>query len=143
MDHTHTSAAAPAPTAPAASPVPAQPGQRMSVITTALLSTVFTLVALAPVAYAIYRHTPPQVATVDLQKLVEEDQQRLLTLIGATGTSDRQALAEKMSADFAKRLSGVVDELGQECHCVLVNKAALLAGTATDYTNLVRERMKK
>lgn len=135
---------------PAAAPVnaplpsPSQPPSYfMSVLTTALVSTVFTLVALAPVAYSIYKHTPPQVATVDLQKLVEEDQKRLLDLIGVGGSSDKQALADKMTADFAKKLSVVVDELGKECHCVVINKAALLAGTATDYTDIVRERIKK
>lgn len=59
--------------APADAPQPA-PSYFMTVLTTALVSTVFTLLALAPVAYSIYKHTPPQVATVDLQKLVEEDQ---------------------------------------------------------------------
>lgn len=115
----------------------------MTVLTTALVSTVFTLLALIPVAYLIYKQTPPQVATVDLQKLVEEDQKRLLDLIGAGGSSDKSGFSEKLTAEFASKLSVVVDELGKECHCVLVNKAALLAGTATDYTEVVRERIKK
>ncbi|MBX3756421.1 MULTISPECIES: TrbI F-type domain-containing protein [Burkholderiaceae] len=128
--------------APADAPQPA-PSYFMTVLTTALVSTVFTLLALAPVAYSIYKHTPPQVATVDLQKLVEEDQKRLLDLIGVGSSPDKGALADKMTAEFAKKLSVVVDEVGKECHCVLVNKAALLAGTATDYTDIVRERIKK
>jgi hypothetical protein len=128
--------------APADAPQPA-PSYFLTVLTTALVSTVFTLLALAPVAYSIYKHTPPQVATVDLQKLVEEDQKRLLDLIGVGSSPDKGALADKMTAEFAKKLSVVVDEVGKECHCVLVNKAALLAGTATDYTDIVRERIKK
>ena len=128
--------------APADAPQPA-PSYFMTVLTTALVSTVFTLLALAPVAYSIYKHTPPQVATVDLQKLVEEDQKRLLDLIGVGSSPDKGALADKMTAEFAKKLSVVVDEVGKECHCVLVNKAALLAGTGTDYTDIVRERIKK
>lgn len=128
--------------APADAPQPA-PSYFMTVLTTALVSTVFTLLALAPVEYSIYKHTPPQVDTVDLQKLVEEDQKRLLDLIGVGSSPDKGALADKMTAEFAKKLSVVVDEVGKECHCVLVNKAALLAGTATDYTDIVRERIKK
>ena len=128
--------------APADAPQPA-PSYFMTVLTTALVSTIFTLLALAPVAYSIFKHTPPQVATVDLQKLVEEDQKRLLDLIGVGSSPDKGALADKMTAEFAKKLSVVVDEVGKECHCVLVNKAALLAGTATDYTDIVRERIKK
>jgi hypothetical protein len=83
---------------------------------------------------------------VDLQKIVEEDQKRLLDLIGESGGNlgdDRRAASEKMTADFARRLSVTVEQLGEECHCVLINKAALLAGTATDYTDLVRERIKR
>lgn len=117
-----------------------------NLLTTALLSTCFTLLALSPVAYMAYKHTPPQVATVDLQKIVEEDQKRLVDLLGAKSgnvSEDQRGLAEKMTVDFAKRLSATVDQLGVECHCVLINKAALLAGTATDYTDIVRERIKK
>lgn len=141
---TATPVTAPAATPTAPQPAPSQPPSYfMTVLTTALVSTVFTLVALSPVAYSIYKHTPPQVATVDLQKLVEEDQKHLLDLIGVGGSTDKQALTEKMTADFAKKLSVVVDELGKECHCVVINKAALLSGTAADYTDIVRERIKK
>ncbi len=118
----------------------------IGLLSNALVATCFTLIALTPIAYIIYKHMPPQVATVDLQKIVEEDQKRLLDLIGATGgnVSDaKRAIGERMTAEFAKRLSKAVEQLGQECHCVIVNKAALLAGTATDYTDLVRERIKK
>lgn len=125
-------------------PKPVREG--MGLLSTALVSTCFTLIALTPIGYMIYKHTPPQVATVDLQKIVEEDQKRLLDLIGATGgnvSDDKRAVGEKMTAEFAKKLSMTVEQLGQECHCVVINKAALLAGTATDYTDLVRERIKK
>lgn len=118
----------------------------LGLVTTALVSTCFTLLALAPIGYVIYKRTPPEVATVDLQKIVEEDQKRLLEVIGATGgavSEDKRAVGDKMTAEFARRLSTTVEQLGQECHCVIVNKAALLAGKATDYTELVRERIKK
>ena len=118
----------------------------LALVTTALVSTCFTLLALTPIGYVIYKRTPPEVATVDLQKIVEEDQKRLLEVIGATGAAvseDKRAVGDKMTAEFARRLSMTVEQLGQECHCVIVNKAALLAGTATDYTELVRERIKK
>jgi hypothetical protein len=116
------------------------------ILTTALVSTCITLIALFPIGYTAYKHSPAPLATVDLQKIVEEDQKRLLDLIGASGgnvSDDKRAVGEKMTAEFAKRLSTAVEQLGLECHCVIINKAALLAGTATDYTDLLRERIKK
>ena len=81
---------------------------------------------------------------LDLQRLVEEDQQRQLAVLAAgpeAGPEQRRARAEQMSADFARRLSAGVEQLGQECGCVLVNKAALLAGRTRDYTALLRQRL--
>lgn len=110
-----------------------------------LLSAFITLLALAPVAYMRHRNMPPRVATVDLQRLVEEDQKRMLDLLGKSGemTEDQRATAEKLTADFARTLSVTVDELGRECQCVIVNKAALLGGTVTDYTDHVRARIQR
>ena len=53
-----------------------------------------------------------------------------------------RAVAQKLTIDFAKKLSATVDALGQECNCVIVNKAALLGGVTIDYTDQVRARMK-
>ncbi|CAJ0902992.1 hypothetical protein R20233_04868 [Ralstonia sp. LMG 32965] len=130
------------PDAPA-QPVAAAP-DRMRYVIPAVLSTLLTLVALAPVAYVINRNMPPRVATVDLQALVEEDQKRTLEVIGKGGevTDEQRAVAQKLTIDFAKKLSSTVDALGQECQCVIVNKAALLGGVTIDYTDHVRARMK-
>lgn len=114
----------------------------MDTLTTVLLTAALVLVAMSPVAYAIYKRTPPEVAVVDLQKLVEEDQTRLLEVLGSSNLDQKRDIAERMTADFAKKLSATVETLGNECHCVLVNKAALLGGTAIDYTNEVRRRLK-
>lgn len=117
---------------------------RMRFIVPAVMSTFLTLVALAPVGYVLYRNMPPRVATVDLQALVEEDQKRMLDVIGKGGeiTAEQRAVAEKLTIDFAKKLSATVDALGQDCRCVIVNKAALLGGLTIDYTEQVRTRMK-
>ena len=111
---------------------------------TAVLAAFITLLALSPVAYVAYRNLPPSIATVDLQQLVEEAQQRNLSLLTkeGSGSEEQRAQAARISVDFAKKLSGVVEALGQECQCVIVNKAALLAGVSADYTARVRERMK-
>lgn len=130
---------------PEQQPVAAAPAaDRLRYVIPAVLSTLLTLVALAPVAYSINRNMPPRVATVDLQALVEEDQKRTLEVIGKGGdvTDEQRAVAQKLTIDFAKKLSNTVDALGQECHCVIVNKAALLGGVTIDYTDQVRARMK-
>lgn len=124
----------------AAAPTP----DRMRYVIPAVLSTLLTLVALAPVGYVINRNMPPRVATVDLQVLVDEDQKRTLDVIGKGGdvTDEQRAVAQRLTIDFAKKLSATVDTLGQECNCVIVNKAALLGGITIDYTDQVRARMK-
>lgn len=113
--------------------------------TTALVAVFLTLLALAPVGYAAYRALPPRVATVDLQKLVEEEQKRTVDLITSKGTvsDDQRAAVERLTVDFAKKLSANVDALGTECKCVIVNKAALLGGVTVDYTDVIRERLKR
>lgn len=120
--------------------------ERMRVFVMVLLSTCFTLLVLAPVFYVAYKNMPPAIASIDLQKIVEEDQTKLMSAIGTTtGSSaeDRRASGERLSADFAQRLSKNVEQLSAECGCVMINKAALLSGNTIDYTDLLRERMSK
>jgi len=119
---------------------------RKDQVVTVLLAVFVTLLALAPVGYTAYRSLPPRIATVDLQKLVEEESKRTYEIVIAKGgnvTDEQRAMVEKLTVEFAKRLSSVVDGLGLECRCVIVNKAALLAGVTVDYTDAVRERMKR
>ena len=134
----------PTPETPAPTEAAAAAADRMRYVIPAVLSTLLTLVVLAPVAYVINRNMPARVATVDLQVLVEEDQKRTLDVIGKGGdvTDEQRAVAQKLTIDFAKKLSATVDALGQECNCVIVNKAALLGGVTIDYTDQVRARMK-
>lgn len=111
----------------------------------ALLGALFALLALSPLGYGLYRHIPPRVVTVDLQAIVEEQQKSLFDSLSKGGelSADQRATVEKSTVDFAKKLSAAVDTLGEECHCVIINKAALLGGETVDYTDYVRERLKK
>ena len=108
-----------------------------------LTSVLVTLLALAPIGFMAYRSRPPSIATVDLQKLVEEEEKRTIAALGSGQniSAEQRATLEKLTIDFAKRLSSSIDALGAECKCVIVNKAALLGGVTIDYTDLVRERM--
>jgi hypothetical protein len=110
-----------------------------------LAASVFlTLLALAPVGYIAYRNAPPRIATVDLQKLVEEEQKRTMDVLakgGGSVTDEQRSAVEKLTVDFARKLSLSIDQVGIECGCVIVNKAALLGGTTLDYTQIVRDRI--
>jgi len=110
-------------------------------------AVLLTLIVLSPVAYMAYSSMPPQVAQVDLQKLVEEEQQRTIDVLsksgGAAVTDEQRAAIEKLTIAFAKQLWANVDTLGSECKCVIVNKAAVLGGSVIDYTDTIRQRMKR
>jgi type IV pilus biogenesis protein CpaD/CtpE len=114
-------------------------------INTVLVSVFVTLLALAPVSYMAYKNMPARVATVDLQKLVEEEQKRTMHVLskGSSVSEEQRAAVEKLTIEFAKTLSSNIDALGAECRCVIVNKAALLGGITIDYTDFVRERIKR
>lgn len=117
---------------------------RREQLLTVVLSVLATLIVLAPVAYVAYAALPPRVATVDLQKLIEEEQQRTLGIVAKSGslTEEQRATVEQLTIEFAKKLSAAVEQLGASCRCVIVNKAALLGGRADDYTDQVRESLK-
>ena len=117
---------------------------RLRQVVPVLLSTLLTLLVLAPVAYVVNRKLPPRLATVDLQALVDEEQKRTLDMIGQGGelSDEQRAVAQQLTVDFARKLSSTVDALGQECGCVIINKAALLGGVAIDYTDQVRARIR-
>jgi len=113
---------------------------------TVMVSICLTMLVMLPVFVMVYRQLPPQLATVDLQKIIEEDQSRIVNLLGSSAgnLSEQGRLQnEQMATDFARRLTSNIEQIGAECHCILINKAALLSGNAVDYTDLLMERMKK
>ncbi|MFA8362876.1 hypothetical protein ACEPT7_33980 [Burkholderia ubonensis] len=110
-----------------------------------LISSIVTLLALAPVLYVRLAHLPKAVATVDLQQLVVLGQQRYLdrrSVQSAASAAD-VSTATAASAEFARDLSAAVVELGTTCKCVLVNKAAVLnSDVIADYTDQLRDKLK-
>ena len=116
-----------------------------SLALTVMLTTLFTLVCLAPLAYTAYRHRPAAVAVVDLQKLVEEDRQRTFAALGKTAngvaSEEQRSAYLKSTTDFAHKLEVAIDVVAKQCRCVLVNKAAVLGGESLDYTDGVRSQL--
>lgn len=111
-----------------------------------LASVLATMVALSPVAYMAYKAMPPKVVSVDLQRLVEDEQKKTIDLLsssnGVINDEQREKIA-RQSTEFAKKLSEGIEQIGAECKCVIVNKAALLGGEAPDYTDIVRDLVKR
>lgn len=110
------------------------------------VAVLLALLLMTPVVYMAYHNLPPHIAQVDLQKLVEEEQQHTIDVLQKTTgtvTVEQRAVLEKRSVAFAKQLSESIDALGEQCKCVIVNKAAVLGGSVSDYTDAIRQRMKK
>lgn len=143
---------------PLAAPVPIAPTEHLTVPVKTLLTHPALLIGGAVVAlcligitfsmaYAAYRHRAPMVATVDLQKLVEEDQQRTIAALGKTpngvASDEQRSTYLKNTTDFAQKLEASIERVAQQCRCVLVNKAAVLGGETPDYTDGVRMQLGK
>lgn len=125
----------------------ARPSPLHTLVVTALVSALCTLLVLSPVAYTAFRHLPERLVTVDLQKLIEDDQQKSIATLaeapnGVANESQRAAYLKNTSV-FASRLGAALDLLGQECRCVVVNKAAVLSGAAPDYTAVIGQQLAK
>jgi len=126
--------------------LPAMGGDTLKMWAIALASSCLSITVVLGIGYGAEKRLPPPIATVDIQKLVLEDQQHTLDAIGKTGdglTDAGRERALKMTSEFAKRLSSAIDQLGGECKCVLVNKAALLTNGTADYTDLVRNKIQR
>lgn len=132
-------------TTPTESAVPARAptSARLQFIAQVLVAALLAVFALAPLGYAMWSRMPPRVATVDLQRIVEDDQARVVQSLGDNNalTPEARAALHQQTVDFARKLSLAIDHIGHECQCVLVNKAALLGGQSIDYTEQVRARM--
>ncbi len=121
---------------------------RHDLVLTSLVSVGASLVLGAPLVYfwTLRNHTAP-VVVVDVQKLISDEQQALLKTFNNGDpvhmTDDAKSKATQHAGDYAKRLSDALDQLGAECGCVVVNKAAVLAGAAPDLTDVISRRIAK
>ena len=92
-----------------------------------LISLVVCVLVVGGTAVWFSRRLPPKILTVDIQALVQEQQAK--------------STHETNVATFAKRLSEAVNALQEDCGCVVLNKAALLAGPDEEHTEWIRERV--
>lgn len=115
-------------------------------------SALIALIVTAPLIFYIdYRKV--KVGTINVQSLVVEHERNLTNLLyqGVKNTESDQVdltqqtkIAEVENQRFAKKLDIAVKKVSEECNCILINKAALLADTtrATDYTQQVKSALK-
>lgn len=121
----------------------------LNILTNAIVTAIILLLVVSPVAYSIYKRLPKPIAVVDVQKLMQEHESSMLVQLQANNgsvTDQQRQLYNQSSLMFAQKLSFAVEQLGKDCQCILVNKAALLTSTESgiiDYTATLRESIKK
>lgn len=118
------------------------------VIATALISLLVTF----PGLYLV-KKSQVKVGVVDVQALLVEHEkkvtQQLYANQGLYQNSDAASLnsgaVEEQTKQFLLKLEGSIDDINNNCGCVLINKAALLtqSGSVVDYTQKVREALEK
>lgn len=113
-------------------------------VKTAALSTLMTIAVASPIAYKFYVNQPPRLAVVDLQGLLREQEAAFSKSLTANmSDSERRKLADSVEG-YGKQLSDSVVRLGQQCSCVLLNKAAVLGNeNLDDLTPQLREMSRK
>lgn len=111
-------------------------------------STLLTLLCLIPIGYLLTKKIPKPVGVIDLQLLVNENQNAILTSFSNSAeiSEEQRAAAINRTQIFTARLNKAVAEKAIQCQCVLINKAAVLAdkpNTAlVDYTEEIRKAVK-
>ncbi|WP_175914494.1 TrbI F-type domain-containing protein [Burkholderia metallica] len=121
---------------------------RHDLVLTSIVSVAASLLLGAPLVYCwTQRDRVAPVVVVDVQKLISDEQETLLKTFNNGDpvhmTDDAKNKATQHAGDYAKRLSAALDQLGTQCGCVVVNKAAVLAGDAPDVTDLIARRIAK
>ncbi|ALV61618.1 hypothetical protein A8F72_24990 [Burkholderia cenocepacia] len=121
---------------------------RHDLVLTGLISIGASLLLGSPLVYFwTQREKVAPVVVVDVQKLISDEQEALLKTFNNGDpvhmTDDAKNKATQHAGDYAKRLSAALDQLGAQCGCVVINKAAVLAGDAPDLTDLIAKRIAK
>lgn len=112
------------------------------------MSALLTLICLAPVGYLMYKKVPKPIGIIDVQEIVNENQRDIISAF-----SNSEYISEQQKVDslnkaqmFTAKLNKAVEEVSEECGCVLINKAAVLteakSNVMVDYTDTVRNKVK-
>lgn len=121
----------------------------LDMVTIAIISSLISVLVISPFLYKGYKLIPKKIGVVDVQKLVEENQSVIISRMqqnnGMVNDDERNDYLQS-TANFAKSLSITLEDLEKSCHCILLNKAALLTTSTSgvvDYTNEARASLQK
>jgi hypothetical protein len=112
----------------------------MNAIRNAVVIAIAVLISAAFATWLALRargNMPAPLAVVDVMDLTIEYNKKI-----QDSNKDNDAKSRAV-VEFAVNLSKEVDALASECHCVLVNKAAVLSRDVPDLTKTLRDRLPK
>ncbi|MHB8697652.1 MAG: hypothetical protein ACYC9J_06365 [Sulfuricaulis sp.] len=110
-----------------------------------LLNTAITIliVVVAIVVYNIRAsHGNQRIGIMDVAEIYQSAQAKLGTEYLSNEATDQQR--EKIKQEyqsFGKKLETTIDQIMNECNCVLVVRDAVLTTNATDYTATAKQRL--
>lgn len=108
-----------------------------------LAACLFTAVATVSAYHLLQRRsaTPP-LATVDLQGVIEAKELQFTEIITKPGITDAdRAQAYELVARIGSEVERAVEQLGEECECVVLVRAAVVGRSLPDLTESLRQKM--
>jgi len=75
----------------------------------------------------IHTHPYPRFVAVDVNTIVNEETNALVSAIKPESSREQQEAAIKRAAEFGDKLDGAIAQVASECGCVVVNAAAIVA----------------
>ena len=110
---------------------------------TAILTWSLSLLAAGILAAAwIHTHPTPRFVLVDVNRLVREETAAQATALKAENERTQQEAAIRRAAKFGQRLDQAMSQLAEECRCIVINRAAIVAQPGTPLLQDATARVK-
>lgn len=110
-----------------------------------LLNTAITIViVLLTMLYYSFRvsHGSYGIGIMDVAEIYQNAQAKMATEYLKKETTDQQREQIKLEYQtFGKKLEDTINQIMNECNCIIVARDAVLTTNATDYTSLAKKRM--
>lgn len=91
----------------------------------------------------VYANPPTSFVSVDVYALVKAETEMLADIVRQGATKEQQEAAIRRASEYGRRLDEAIARLAEECNCVVINKAAIIAQPGTKYVPDVTERVNK
>lgn len=109
-----------------------------------LLNTVITLVIVMAAMVFYYRasNSNQDIGVLDVSEIYQFAQAKLATeYLKDENTDQRREQIKQEYQAFGKKLETTINQIMNECNCVLVTREVVLTTNATDYTSAAKQRM--